>query len=230
MILRRAPAFGLSLLISSAATSLGQEKNFVKAELVTLSWQSNIKNLWFQAKEGLRKLDVYERDFTMPEEYTGPLVIQFYSDEATLRLPPKERPAPQAIAKLPASGGKVLLIFAPKPQGEIGWAVRVLDNSPVNFPPGAYRFMNLTQDPIQVALDQKVAPVKANSLTIIRPNRGEEVRDMPAQIGVGKNVVFSSIWGHREDRRTTVFVISDPNGRNGLGIRRFYEPVIKPVE
>lgn len=101
---------------------------------------------------------MYERDFTMREQYTGPREIRFYALEASLALPPEDRPQPRAIAMLPAKGGRVLMVFAPKKVEEEGWKVRILDNSPANFPPGAYRFMNLTPVAIQVALDRKVTP------------------------------------------------------------------------
>lgn len=220
----------LLAIITLPVVATAQEEDFIQVEFITLSWKGNIKNLWFMSKEGHRKLDVYERDFTMPEIYTGPPIIRFYEDEAALDLPPEDRPEPSALAKLPASGGKILLMFAPKGSEENSWTVRVLDNSPATFPPGAYRVMNLGTSALRIALDRKVTPVKANSLAIVRPDRSDEVRDMPVQIAEGNKMVFSSIWGHQEDRRTTVFIIPDPNARNGIGVRRFYQAVIKEVE
>ncbi len=166
----------------------------------------------------------------MPEKYTGPRIIRFYENEASLSLPPEKRPEPTAIAELPEKGGEVMLIFAQKDSEEIGWSVRVLDNSPENFPPGAYRFMNRTPSAFNVILDQKETPLEPNSQVVILSDKGDAIREIHAQIGVGEDIVFSSIWEHRADRRTTVFIISDPNGRNGMSVRRFPEAVIEPVE
>jgi hypothetical protein len=136
----------------------GQAPVPIKAQIVTLSWEGNIKDLWYQGPKEPEKLDIYESGFTMPFEFTGPPEIAFYKNKADLALPPEKRPPPMAVAKLPSSGGSLLLFFTAIPDKPDHWEIRTLDNSLKNFPPGAYRVFNLTETPIQIAIDKTFYP------------------------------------------------------------------------
>lgn len=207
--------------------SNAQAPDPIKAEIVTLSWEGNIKDLWFQGNKEPEKLDVYESGFTMPMEYSGPPDIAFYNDKAALALPPEKRPPPTAIAKLPKNGGSVLLFFTPLPNGPDKWEIRTLDNSLKNFPPGAYRFFNLTETPIQVAIDKTFyPPIESKHLSIITSPSGEPIRDIALYIGIGKEIAYSSQWGHRDARRATVFVYPSTRGEGRLEVRKFFQAVI----
>jgi len=199
----------------------------VSAQLRTLSWNSNIKDLWYQSDAGPERMEAYERDFTMPVEYIGPQVIRFYASENDLSLPPEDRPDPVAVARLPANGGAVLLLFVPKDDAEKGWNVAVIDDSRAGFPNGSYRFFNMTNQPIRVALDRQRESIPATSSAIMRLPSGDANRDIPVLIATGEMTAYSSIWGHTDKRRTTVFVVPDPHGRHGIGLRRFYQASVK---
>ena len=209
------------ILFAFSNFSQAQEEKNITAELVTLSEKSNIKGLWFQTADGPRKLDVYERDFTMPEKYIGPKVIHFFVNEASLSSSPEDRPDPAAIVELPDDGGKVMLIFAPKAEQKVGWNIRALDNSLEKFPPGSYRFINLCPSEFTVILEGNESPAEPNSVTIISPVASNDTNEAHIQIGLEKEIIFSSIWEDKPDSRTTVFVAPDPNGRNGISVRRF---------
>jgi hypothetical protein len=199
----------------------------IKAEIITLSWEGNIKDLWFQGTKEPQNLDVYESGFTMPTEYSGPSDIVFYKGKAALALSPEKRPPPAAIAKLPKNGGSVLLLFTAIPNNPDKWQVRIFDNSLKNFPPGAYRFFNLTQTPIQVAIDKTFyPPIESNHLSLITSPTGEPVRDIALYIGIGKEIAYSSQWGHRDARRATVFVYPSTRGDGRLEVRKFFQAVI----
>jgi len=212
--------------IISAGLVSGQAPDPVKAELITLGWEANVSNLWFMSKEGPRELNAYERGFSSPEQYIGPPEIAFYGDRTALSLPPEKRPTPIALAKLSPKGGQFLLILSRKPAADEGWDVRVIDNSAANFPAGAYRVMNLTKLAVQVALDKKITPLAGPGVTIINPSAGASSRDISFGVAVGNEVVYSSAWGYRDTRRTTVFIVTDPESRGGINVRRFYQAVI----
>jgi|GEM_PF-6857667 len=215
----------LSLVLP--AISSAQAPTPIKAEIVTLSWEGNIKDLWYQGSKAPEKLDVYESGFTMPFEYSGPPNIAFYKDKAVLALDPEKRPPPDAIAKLPKNGGSVMLLFTADPNDSGKWDIRSFDNSLSNFPPGSYRIFNLTDSPIQVAIDKTVNPaIAAKNLAVISPPSGEAIRDIMIQIAMGKNIAYSSQWGHRDVRRATVFISPSTRGEGRLEIRKFFQAVI----
>lgn len=200
-----------------------QTSELVSAKLTTLSWENNIKNLWYQAKDGPRSMEAYSRGLTTPVAYTGPGVIRFHPDAETLALPPEVRPAPIATATLPATGGELLLVFTPAGNDKPGWDVRVIGNSTDDFPLGAYRFFNFTPNTLRVALDKTVESVGSFSSFIVRPAGGEPVRDISVMTALGNKIIYSSIWGHEEKRRANVFILPDPQGRNGISVRQFYQ-------
>lgn len=205
-----------------------QDGSFLKAEIVTLSWKGKIPGLWFQTKSGPQSLDIYDRSFTPPEEYIGPRQIAFHSERENLILPPDQRPEPVAVATLPEGGGEVLLIFIEKAGEQKAWQIQVLDNSMQNLPAGGYRVVNLTKDPYTAAFDRTTTPVKASGTTIIRPTKQNDVRDLAVQFAKGSQLVYSSIWGHQENRRGTIFLLPGDKGSQFISIRRYFQPVLKP--
>lgn len=215
-----------AILASVAVRAFAQAPESVSAKIITLSWNDNIKELWYQTKDGPMEMEASSRGLTSPVEYTGPAVIHFHPNKEIFSLPPEERPAPRAIARLPQTGGDVLFIFTSKEDPKSGWNIRVVDNSPKNFPPGTYRFLNLTDKPLHIALDGTIGSVRATSTAIIRPPKGEDVRGMNARIALGTDIIYSSIWGHEEKRRGNVFIVPDPYGRNGINVRQFYQAFV----
>ena len=201
----------------------------MKCELVTLSWSGNIKNLYYVSSDGLKTMNVYESGFNIPEEYKGPPTIAFYTDQAVAAMPPEKRPPPVGIAKLPATGGSVLLLFTPVPDSPGKLDVKVIDNALAGFPLGAYRVFNLDPKPVLIATDRTVHPaIGPQRLAILKPASGDPVRDMDVRIAVNGKEIYSSSWGHRENRRTTVFISPDPRGHDQLLIRKFFQIFTPP--
>ncbi|MBC8128667.1 MAG: hypothetical protein H8M99_16130 [Gloeobacteraceae cyanobacterium ES-bin-144] len=205
-----------------------QKQDFIKAEFITLAWDADIAELWYQAADGNHKLDVYTRGFTSPVLYNGPSSIFLYDKEDDLKLLPEKRPAPKAVAKLPPAGGAFLLLFTIKDQANQTLNVQVINNGTDGFPAGAYRVFNLTKESSQVNMDNKIVPIGVGSVSIIRPDKGDDVRDMGVKIALGDKVVYSSIWGHEESRRATVFIVPSPEALNGVIVKRFNQAVLPP--
>jgi hypothetical protein len=224
-------AYSLLLLAVCSGTAHAQAPVPIKAEIITLSWDGSIKDLWYQGAKGPEKLDIYDSGFTMPMEYSGPPEIAFYKDKTALALPHEKRPPPTAVAKLPTTGGSVLLFFTTDTTDSNKWEVRILDNSLKNFPPGAYRFFNLTKTSIQIAIDKTFyPPIEPKHLSIVPSPTGEPIRDIALYIGIGKEIAYSSQWGHRDARRATVFVYPSERGEGRLEVRKFFQAVIPEEE
>lgn len=219
---------GLSALLLMSGMATAQEESFLKAQIVTLSWKGKVDGLWFLTKDGPKTLEAYERGFTAAESYVGPRRMAFYKHPEELELPPEKRPQPVAVATLPAEGGEILLIFVENPNDRNSWRVEVMDNSIGNLPAGGYRVVNMTKDAYSAAFDRDVIPIKASGITIVRPTKRDGARDLPVQIARGKQLVYSSIWGHRESQRGTVFLMPGKTEKDFLTIRRYFQPVLEP--
>ncbi len=207
------------------------EENPVKCEITTLSWSGNIKNLFYFSNGKVERMDVYESGFTIPVEYTGSALIAFYTEESPFSLPPRERPAPAGIARLPATGGSVLLLFTLTPDAQEKFGIKAINNSVADFPFGTYRVFNLGKEPLRLATDRTAHPViPSQRMGIIRPSAGDPVRDMNVRIAVGGEEVYTSQWGHRENRRMTVFISPDPRGYDQLLIKKFFQSYTPPPE
>lgn len=212
-----------------AAASSAAEKDAVKCEIITLSWSGNIKGLAYASADGVKSMDVYESGFTIPEKYFGPPVIAFYADRNTLTLPPAERPEPIATATLPVGLPSILLLFTPLTDSPGKMDINVINNSIQDFPPGAYRVFNLSPSKLQLVTDKTIHPaIPPQRLAIIKPSPGEPVRDMDIRIAVAGKEVYTSQWGHRDIRRTTVFISPDPRGHDQLLIRKFFQTYTPP--
>lgn len=217
------------ILAFTTALAAAADDRPVKCEIVTLSWSGNIKGLAYASADGVKSMDVYESGLTIPEEYTGSAVLRFYANQAALTLPPEKRPEPLGIAKLPAGISSVLLLFTPMPDSPGKMDIKAINNSIADFPPGAYRVFNLTPAKLQIATDKTLHPAIApQRLGIIRLSSGEPVRDMDIRIAVDGKEVYTSQWGHRDIRRTTVFISPDPRGHDQLLIRKFYQTYTPP--
>ncbi len=221
--------FNSLIFVLTIALALAADGNPVKCEIVSLSWSGNIKGLAYASSEGVKSMDVYESGFTIPEVYTGSAVIPFYADQAALALPPEKRPEPLGIARIPAGVSSVLLLFSPIPESKGKLDIKAINNSVSDFPPGAYRVFNLTPAQLQIATDKTIHPAIASQrLGILLPSSGDPVRDMDIRIAVDGKEVYTSQWGHRDIRRTTVFISADPRGHDQLLIRKFYQTYIPP--
>ncbi|WAC19694.1 hypothetical protein OVA24_20970 [Luteolibacter sp. SL250] len=219
---------GLAALLLLSGMAAAQEEEALKAQIVTLSWKGKVDALWFATKDGPKTLEAYERGFTAAESYVGPRRIAFHRARGELDLPPDKRPQPVAVATLPADGGEVLLIFVENPASPASWRVEVMDNSITNLPAGGYRVVNMTKEVYSAAFDRDVISIKASGTTIVRPAKRNDVRDLPVQIAKGKQLVYSSIWGHRESQRGTVFLMPGKTEKDFLTIRRYFQPVLQP--
>lgn len=68
-----------------------------------------------------------------------------------------------------------------------------------------------------------------NALSALcRPTKQDEIRDLAVQFGKGKQLVYSSVWGHQENRRGTIFLLPGDAGSQFISVRRYFQPVLQP--
>ena len=154
----------------------------------------------------------------------NPTDIIFYGD----RVDEEGKPIAEAIAELPEGAAQVLLFFNKlKNTDESGqnYDVSVLKDDHSDFPFGSFRFINASGKKlaIQISEEQLTLAVGESKTVKIKAS----TKDLGVDIGSYLEKEdkwqkgYSSMWGHRENLRTLVFIANRPNG--GIRTLRFRE-------
>jgi hypothetical protein len=183
-----------------------------------------LRTLWY-AKDS-KKIEIVATALMRSESYKydlGPNVI-FYGE----RFDEEGKPIAEAIAKLPADATRVLLFFNKlKKPDEFGlnYEVIVLEDDYSNFPFGSFRFINASDKnlAIRISEEQLSLPSGETKIVKVRPSTKDLGIDIATYISEKDKWLrgYSSLWGHRENLRTLVFIANDPNG--GIRTLRFRE-------
>lgn len=184
--------------------------------------------LWYQ--RGTEKhtfsatLTMRSRDY----EYDKGETIIFYGD----RIDTDGQPIPEATATVPPEASRLLLRFTKLPTPDADgstYRVYVITDDVHTFPFGSFHFINDSSTDADINLDEtKFLLKKGHSKNIeIKP---------PEQGGVLINIVahhpedmkwspfYSNRWGHRDNLRTLVFIIDNPQGGVTTLRYRQFEP------
>ena len=183
-----------------------------------------LRTLWYT--EGTKKNKIVATAVMRSESYKydlGPKII-FYGD----RVDEEGKPIAEAIAELPADATRVLLFFNKlKKPDEFGlnYEVIVLEDDYSNFPFGSFRFINASDKnlAIKISEEQLSLPSGETKIVKVRPSTKDLGIDIATYISEKDKWLrgYSSLWGHRENLRTLVFIANDPNG--GIRTLRFRE-------
>jgi len=144
--------------------------------------------------------------------YRGPNPLVFFRERTgpegdTIR-------DPVASIRVPPDLSRALFLFFPvdAPQGAERYRILTIDDSRAAFPPGSYRFYNLTDHRIagRIGDSQFVLPLQENRL--VRPDH-DNGRNIPLQLAVenpdGWQRKVSTAWLYRETARSLVFLARD---------------------
>ncbi len=216
-----------SLLIAGGA-ACAQEMPLVQTNLSTLSWDKPISNLYYLNSGQVEEIKAYPGGFSIPVPYSGPATIAFYQDKAALHLPVEERPPPSVVANLTNISDEMLLVFIPAEAGT--YRILTWDASTDNFTARSYRVLNLTGQPVVLALGDKpeLYRLEPDKLMIIRqPGNHDNQQTVKVQLaqnnGEEMRLVYRSMWTVSSNRRNTVFIIPSEDSRGGVQVKKFIE-------
>lgn len=183
-----------------------------------------LRTLWY-AKDS-KKIEIVATALMRSESYKydlGPKII-FYGD----RVDEEGKPIPEAIADLPIGATQVLLFFNKlKNTNESGqnYDVSVLKDDHSNFPFGSFRFINASGKKLAVKISEEQLTLAVGESKTVKVKAS--TKDLGVDIGSYVEEEdkwkkgYSSMWGHRENLRTLVFIANRPNG--GIRTLRFRE-------
>jgi hypothetical protein len=126
----------------------------------------------------------------------------------------KGAPAVDPI-RIPANVKHPLALLMPDPKAATGVRAVILEDDPAGFPWGTIRLVNATGKHLMFKCETKVSNLPAG-WTPVDVSPGGQRRNMEVLLALKdqpKNLLFSSIWEHRDDQRQLVFVV--PNQEPG---------------
>jgi hypothetical protein len=144
----------------------------------------------------------------------GPNII-FYGD----RVDEEGKPIAEAIAELPLGATQVLLFFNKlKNTDESGqnYDVLVLKDDHSDFPFGSFRFINASGKKLAIKISKEQLTLAEGESKTVKVKAS--AKDLGVDIGSYVEEEdkwqkgYSSMWGHRENLRTLVFIANGPNG------------------
>ena len=183
-----------------------------------------LRTLWYT--EGSKKNKIVATALMRSESYKynpGPN-ITFYGDRVDI----EGKPIAEAIAELPVGATKVLIFLNKlKNTNESGqnYDVSVLKDDHSIFPFGSFRFVNASDKRIAVKIsNEQLTLAVGESMTVkVRASNKDLGVDIGAYLEEEDKwqAGYSSMWGHRENLRTLVFITNRPTG--GIRTLRFRE-------
>ena len=174
-----------------------------------------LRTLWYT--EGSKKNKIVATALMRSESYKydlGPKII-FYGD----RVDEEGKPIAEAIAELPIGATRVLLFFNKlKNTDESGqnYDVSVLKDDHSDFPFGSFRFINASGKKLAIKISEKQLTLAEGESKTVKVKAS--TKDLGVDIGSYVEEEdkwqkgYSSMWGHRENLRTLVFIANGPNG------------------
>ncbi|WP_269523584.1 hypothetical protein [Coraliomargarita parva] len=205
----------------------------MQAKLTTLAWGKPVSGLFYMNDGVVEELKAYTGGFSMPSDYAGSSLINFYSEKSVLMLPEEERPQPVATVQIDPSLKHALLLCIPGSSEK--YKIIVLDFSLDAFPPKSFRVFNFSQHRVVFALGDKpdIHTVEPNQTSIIRQDDLKETNQMVkvqlAHESDGEmRLVYRSSWAVGSEIRNTVFILPKTNGKGGIQLRKFVERGLRP--
>ena len=208
--------FFLAILISSFLLLSSSNLRAQSYEFQVISTGEPIlRTLWYT--EGSKKNKIVATALMRSESYKynlGPNII-FYGD----RVDEEGKPIAEAIADLPIGATQVLLFFNKlKNTNESGqnYDVSVLKDDHSDFPFGSFRFVNASGKilAVKISEEQLTLAVGESKTVKVKASTKDLGVDIAAYVKDEDKWQkgYSSMWGHRENLRTLVFIANGPNG------------------
>ena len=227
----------LLLSLASSLILIGQEKpEVIKTELLTLSINGDVGGYYYRNGKGMEMLQASSDGISVPIYYEGSPVLFLYHKKADLAPVAKGQKAPEPALKVSVASGanRTLLIFAFGGDPDTPPKVKAYGITDTAFSEGDYRVYNFASQNVYIALNDEKLAVAPGKLGNVRGGSwGKKIQDMRVQLGRkdGSKIVpvYSSMWGHRPERRNFIFVFDRNHERKPFDIKRFYDlPSYKP--
>ena len=229
----------LALVCLLTPSSAVAQEDPVKLELLTLSFNGTVHELYYRNGKDVVEMTASQQGIGAPFLYKGPRLLALYNDPNDLE-PRKEGaavPKPVAQVLLPSKENRALLIFAFDKKNEGAPRVKAYGIDTGGMKNGDYRLFNFSQKLVAAILgDNKKTALKPQQNSLVSSTAWrKEIIDLDVRVATPINgkleQVYTSVWGHRPERRMFVFIFDRPDKNRPLDIRMFFDlPAVKSAE
>jgi len=197
-------------------------------EFSCVTWDKIGKDQELYYRDGLdyQRVDIgYKRRSKLQELSAGHAHLEIYEKVATSDGGLEFRAVGRG-ANI-AGTSRVLFFIKLASDDQQRMSVFGIDDSIAAFPVGAFRFLNTTNEPLQVLLNESKGSVPARGMTVIRPDVPELGGFMPVYIGDSEdNVIFESRFYAQPRGRKLVIIRSPETPDSKIRLRFLSEIVV----
>lgn len=188
------------------------------ADVRILAWDDEVaarRLAWMQGEEAESISDLHS--LKRSKAYAGPAEGTPVLIRAVDRPAPEGRPAAELQCSVGADIRRPLLLLLPDPKAPSGLRGLVVEDDPTSFGWGTMRFFNTTGEGLVVQCDKTAVRVPAGWKPV-DINPGGRPRNVGIRIALAKSMdvpAYSSVWDHRDDTRSLVFILRGGDARLG---------------
>ncbi|MGJ8671351.1 hypothetical protein [Rubritalea sp.] len=221
-----------SLLCSVYAQS-EQADAFEKKAKSTFScviWDKlETEQLFFQYKKQFHPLKLRKgtRSKSFPIEKSD-----FFTLYTKQEVDGKTQYQPYAQCKMPSFKQRALFLLIPDSTStERPLRITGVDDSLGSFPPGSYKFFNLTKTPLQTLINGQKSRVSAGSIKVVDANVPVKGGMLPFIIGANNKIIFETRLFSQPKERKMVFVFPETSKNKARPIQlKFLSQLVNPSE
>ena len=200
----------------------------VDIRFTVLAWQRTDQVFHFDSSGNVSSFELPTQYRSQEMRYVGDNPLVFFREESG---PEGQRfRVPLAKVEVDPAITKQLLLFVPGGGDDSAeFKVLALDDRLEKFPQRSYRFFNLTDEKIGVALNDRRVALETYDNAIIELDRGDAMIQLGvyARRGEGFRDVLNSRWPQRSNERYIIFVIDSPHTQGSLATKavpEYFEP------
>ncbi|MGJ8724099.1 MAG: hypothetical protein ACSHYB_06040 [Roseibacillus sp.] len=228
-------------LVSLLFLSFGSEvqaqdqPEIVKTELITITFNGMISPGFFYRNGGeIVQLAAGTQGISPPVFYQGPRRLEFFRSKNDLNPPEKdkEKPKPAVVATLPKTSDRALLVFAFPNKKAKTPGVKAYPVDDRSLKEGDYRIFNFSKQKVFLIFQDKNSQVAVDSGKVAEITGAAWSRKMGSvnvSLGIQNakqkriDSVYSSVWGHRPERRSFLFAFDSGDKNRPVLLKKFYD-------
>ena len=213
----------LAGLVFQAGAELPAQEAEAAVKISTLSLDGRPRDLYFESAGKVVSIYAFKNQRSQTIEYRGPETITFFRKSTELDENGEAKRIPAGSCRLLGDSQEYLLIFSKDPSDSERYRIFAMNEAWSTFPPGAYRFLNLSEYEIALKLDEEVHRIKPQNFTDISGNFAENSNQRAIMVSLpeGKSPlkVFEGFMYHTKGLRM-LYLIS-PKGDQQSGQVQF---------
>ncbi|MGJ8642082.1 MAG: hypothetical protein ACSHX9_01635 [Luteolibacter sp.] len=225
-------AFGLIL---SSISPVQAEPETINTDLMAITLGGVVPGYFYLKGDDKIRMTAHSRGITAPAIYTGSAVLNFYKDLNALESSKEDDSSAKPIASvtLPAGCDRTLLVFDFTADKEVP-ELKAFGIKNAEFGESDYRLFNFSEKPVHAVLKEEdsIEVPAGEQMTVKTAEWGKEIQSIQVTFSLDSDgsvkPQYSSVWGHRPERRSFIFVSAEPEDEQQIRVAKFFDiPSVK---